>query len=354
MARSFRQDIGRIAQRVSRLFGLDQAMPLRTLQEGFSPYLMNVRVRTGHIEPAKFAGDRYHTGIDPIYGSGQFRHALNYLILLGNTKAYSTPGGPASLHEITPSPAFQSQSRPRWQCFSMMSSGIPTLVVNNGGSDRPHMLTDPTTQLEVIGSAYRCKCVHGYTSQLFCGAIYDGEWLLNRMHWSDEQDITSWTGVSTGFLDLEDEADVIQRMVTLSGGNLGVFRAESIYVGFPNNDIIKPLTMQKYYGRGLYAPGTLQDVEGNWVFVSAKDIFVFNGSSLESIGTPIRHEFFKLIDPNYLEYAWSFVDRVCQEYYIVAELKDGSQRAWIYNYYDKCWTQQDMSEITHLISWYEA
>jgi len=174
--------------------------------------------------------------------------------------------------------------------------------------------------------------------------------------WSDEQDITSWNGVTTGYLDLEDEADPIQQLITVIGGNLGIFRAESIYIGVPNNDITNPLSVSKYFNRGLYAPHTLQYLEGNWAFVSAKDIFLLSveGLSLTSIGEPIRHEFFDLVDPDQLEYAWSFVDQVAQEYYIVTALKDGTQRGWVFNYYDKTWTMQDMTGITVLISWYNA
>jgi len=188
---------------------------------------------------------------------------------------------------------------------------------------------------------------------LFGGYVYDAAWLQNRIQWSDEGDITAWAGTTSGSLDLEDEGDPIIRLGLLPNHIAVALRRDSTYLITPTGNPFDPIGSQFLEARGMLAANSLQSTGRALIFLGHDDIYVCTTSGLQPIGFKVREELFKDSDPAKINLAWSFLDRREKDYYLVTEMKDSTQRGWIFNYEHGAWTQQDLTGYTCLASWYE-
>ena len=192
------------------------------------------------------------------------------------------------------------------------------------------------------------------------------EWYLNRIRWSQDASVTKWTGIGAGFCDLPDQGDPILRFGRFQEEDLYVFRSRSVWHIMPTLD---PYSVIKYEGpislNGIWAPNSLQRIEmtpsasdarfrlsaqSSFIYLGNDDFYRLDASGGESIGKPIREEFFRLVDPTLLPRAWSFLDVSHHKYYLVAPLSGGEawagfiefppQIAWIYDWEEKTWSKQ--------------
>lgn len=335
--------------------GWNPAAPLRSLSEGESPYTYGLLTRTGHLVPAKAAKTEAFSLGEPILAGVLFPGTVSYLVLLGTTRCWAK--GLIAPVEKTPTPPFTETSNPLWHGCAMMSSMTNVVVVNNSGVDKPHYWDGGSGKFVTLADAPKAKSVLGWLGRLFCGGVYDSEnevWFLNRLQWSEEGDITSWplTGTS-GFEDLADEGDLIQRLSRSQGNYLRVLRNASAWAALPTTDPYSPFTLEYIGNRGILAPNSLQRLTKDTdIFLGADDIYML-GATLEPVGWKIRRELFGRADGTRLQYAWSFVDPLSSEYYLVVDLKDGTRRAYILNWQELTWMQQDLTGYTCLLSWYE-
>jgi len=235
----------------------------------------------------------------------------------------------------------------------MLTGGAPVVVVNNNGTDKPHYWDGGAGLFLVLTNSVQQRASVGYLGRLFGGNVYDGSWLLNRIQWSDDGDITAWSGATSGSLDLKDEGDPIYRLGILPN-HIGVaYRWESVYLLVPTGDPYDPIGHQFLEARGMLAANSLQSIGHAHIFLGHDDIYLCTVSGLQPVGLKVREDLFKDADPAKLSLAWSFLDKREKDYYLVIEMSDSTQRAFIYNYEQGTWTQQDLTGYTCLATWRE-
>jgi len=308
----------------------------------------------GRLYPAKAAETAVCTVAEAVKGAVIFPSTISYIILLGTTRCWvKSTGLPV---EKTPAVPFASVPDPQWHGLSMMTGTTQVVVVNNSGVDKPHYWDGGAGVFAEITAAPKCKAITGWLGRLVCGAVYDtgaGTWYLNRLVTSKLDDITDFTDDTAVVQDLRDQGDVIQRFSVMQDNVLRIYRNRSIYFAYPTDDPYAPMQLPTFFtGRGLQAPSSLQKIGTFDIYLGEDDVYAFEAEPT-GIGWPIRKELFALADPSRLQYAWSFVDATSKQYYLVVDLLDGTTRAYIYNYEERTWAQQDITGYTILASWYE-
>lgn len=230
---------------------------------------------------------------------------------------------------------------------------------------------------------YKARTIIGYLNRLVLGNVYEAvyklqpdynnsgamtyilaveEWYLNRIRWAAEASVTVWTGQTAGFYDLPNQGDGIRRFGVFQDLTMLAFRDKSVYIITPSKDPYQLLVDQgPLTNRGIWAANSLQQVratprssdprfrlteEESFIYLGHDDIYRIDARGGESIGTPIRVEFFNTVDPTKLLNAWSFQDTADKKYYLVTILKDGTQHAWIYDWEEKTWSRQDFLDYT--------
>lgn len=237
-------------------------------------------------------------------------------------------------------------------------------------------------------SQYKARTIIGYLNRLFLGNVYEivsgryivagggssgitttwlttlSDWYLNRIRWSNEASVTEWNGRTAGFYDLPNQGDGIRRFGVFQTKEMVVFRDRSVYSVVPAKDpdqlIVDRGSMTV---KGIWAPNSLQQLratpkasdprfrladEESFVYLGFDDVYRLDTTTVESIGAPIRTEFFRAVEPTKLLQAWSFQDTTDKKYYLVTTLKDSSQHAWIYDWEEKTWSRQDFADYTSI------
>lgn len=231
---------------------------------------------------------------------------------------------------------------------------------------------------------YKARTIIGYLNRLFLGNVCERwstpdpdlwftpnyhdvimreEWYLNRIRWTADATVTDWSSIGSGFCDLPDQGDPILRFGRFQEEDLYVFRGRSVWHVTPSLD---PYSVIKYEGpistNGIWSPNSLQTVratptsfdaryrlaaEASFIYLGRDDFYRLDAAGGESIGKAIREEFFKVVDPSQLCYAWSFQDTPARKYYLITRLtaRDENdyplQMAWIYDWEEKTWSHQD-------------
>lgn len=205
-----------------------------------------------------------------------------------------------------------------------------------------------------LSNAPNARCMIGWLGCLFTGNVLPGNnWLFNRIQWSDYQDITAWSGATSGYYDLSDEGDPIKRLGLFRGNIMPIIRRDSVYVAYPTGDPGDPIVAQPFAKRGIVAPNSLQMLEEEYLFLGDDDIYMLSTRTLDRVGGRVRTDLFKDVDESALPYAWSFLDRRTKDYYLITTMQDGTQRAWIFNYEDGQWASQDYTGYTAMVIWKE-
>lgn len=352
--RGFDEQSGRLYQRVVGLKGMNTAAAPRGLTEGESRYAKNVRLSTGNVLPGKIAGAAAFANNpadeDPTH---MFVYDLDtpWLIIMGVTKCWvQQTGNPAAK---TPSTPFSSSTPAQWEGLTMLdSSGEPVVVVNNHGRNDPHYWDGGAGVFLPITAAPTMRCMVAYLGRLVGGDVTPASTeYLNRLQFSDYGDLTAWAGATSGDTDLTDAGDRIIRMARARGHQLLILREKSTYVGFPTLDPGDPIATQHLAQRGIFAYMSLQELENEFIFLGEDDVYLCDMVSVKRIGWKIRRTLFADADPSKLYLAWSYLDERAKDYYLIVEMSDGTQLAWIYNYEARDWSIQDLTGYTSLVTW---
>lgn len=320
---------------------------------------MDVLLRTGEVVPSKASSG---TAVyDFTAGGGgsdeEIRHAFVYnatdrwLIMLADTEVWVDKA--LAKADKTPTPAFTTATYNQWQGFTMLSSGAPVAVVNNSGIDKVHYWNGGAGDFLILTNSHKMRCCIGFMGCLYGGNVHDVSWLLNRLEWSDEGDITAWSGATSGWMDLKDEGDQIMRLGRIWGNTMLIFRDRSVYLGLATADPYFPLAVQFLSGRGVLSASSVHRLEREYMYLGDDDVYMCDATGARSVGVKVRKDLFRLADPAKLQYAWSFVDKREKDYYLVTDMLDGTRQAWIYNYEEGTWTRQDLTGYTALVTWLE-
>jgi len=353
--RGFDDQTSRLYQRVVGLRGMNSASPARSLPDGESPSLSGVLLSTGNIVPGKVGGDAAFTNPNPVWDEpirlafvGEF--TTPYIILMGDTKCWvQTSGAPVAK---TPGTPFTTSSPPMWDGFTMLHDGAPVAVVNNRGVNRPHYWDGDAGVFLPLSSAPSMRCCVGYLGRLVGGSVTPAsDELLNRLQFSLYGDITTWSGATAGDHDLVDEGDRILRLALLRGHQLLILRQETTYIGYPTTVPGDPIATQFLSNWGIFARQSLQPIGNSYIFMGGDDIYIADATAVVPVGWKIRRHLFRDATPSTLDQAWSFTDKRAKNYYLVVAMSDGTQMAWIYNWEEQAWTQQDLTGYTMLGTW---
>lgn len=339
--------------------GLNTARSSRRLSDSESPSMESVLIRTDRVVPSKeAAGSAVYDVDENIHHAFQFRATnITWLIMCQDTKIEVDSTGTAV--DKTPSSPFTTNTLPQWQGYSMLNGATPVAVINKLGFDKPHYWDGGAGDFLPLSSAPKVYTIVPYLGCLYTGFVYtSGEWWQSRIQWSDQLDITAWGGATSGYLDLTDVGDAIVRLAVLPGHILMALRQHSVWLCPPTGNPEDPIGSQHLANSGIWAPNSLQplvraqDQIFDYIYLGFDDFYMVNQGGAIGFADKIREQFFLDTEPEKLELAWSFIDKRTKDYYLVADLKDGTKRAYIYNYEEKTWAQQDMTGYTCLVSWY--
>jgi hypothetical protein len=242
-----------------------------------------------------------------------------------------------------------------WKGKTLVTGSAPVAVVNNYGIDKPHYYDGGAGVFAPLTNAPSTRNFTGWGGRMLAANVYGGSaWYINRLQWSKINDITTWTGdISCGYLDLTDESDAILNIEVTTGNIVLIFRRNSVYLGTPNSDVTNPMSSQFLSAYGILAPFSLQRVGNNFFYLGDHDVYLIRGYEEPiGVGAKIREDLFAGMDSSKVQYAWSFVDKVNQLYYLVMRQNDATWRAWIFNYEQNSWTYQDFTGIYSVGEWY--
>ena len=362
MPQGFDQQTGRLYYRASALArGMNLALSKRALSEIESSGMFNVLSRFGKIIPSSQKSILKWTLGEDIYS--QFIYdtvsALKY-VMMGTTRCWvytaTTPT------EKTPATPF-TNATPIWKGATLIHNGSPVAVVTNFGNDYPHYYDGGAGLFVPLTNAPKARTFCGHLNRMFVGNVYDADlsvWRPNRIRWSTFTDLTHWdyaTYLSAGYLDLNDTLDHIYNIDKTSGNVLVVFRRKSIWVCYASTLAENPIYEVYSNSHGIFAPNTVQHEGDTFYYWGEDDVYKFtvDGGSV-SIGSRVRDSILASYNPAYVLYAWSFIDILNKEYYLIIRVADVNQnpvyRAYIYNYEQESWSAQDFENYLSLGVWY--
>jgi len=336
--------------------GMNVAQPLRTLTDGEASYILGCLSSYGHLLPGFEASTQQYAPAGAWAGFTQnIRHMFRYygatdtLVLLGNTKIWvQTTGVP-----IEKTPAIALTTTTRWKGRTLVDANLPVAVINNYGLDVPHYWGGGSGLFIPIPNAPKTKAFCGWLGRMLNGNVYDTAWYMNRLWWSGINDLTDYTSLSSGYLDLEGESDAILNLEVTTGNVVLIFRRKSIYLGVPISFVENPIGSQYLSSYGLLAPDSVQRAGVDFFYLGDSDVYAISQYDAPvSIGVKVRKEIFALADPAHISEAWSFLDSMNKLYYLIITLKDATTRAWIFNFEQKSWTTQNFTGIFSLGTWH--
>jgi hypothetical protein len=278
--------------------------------------------------------------------------SVESLVICCNTKVYIyTSSSPT---DKTPATPFTSQTYQMWKGRTLINSSAPVAVINNYGIDKPHYYDGGAGLFLILTNAPFVRNFCGWGGRMLTANVYSGSWLVNRLQWSKLNDVTTWTGdISCGYLDLFDDSDAIHNIEVTTGNVVLIFRRNSIFLGVPNSDVSNPMGSQFLSSYGILSPFSLQRIGNNFFYLGDGDVYTINGyNEPTGIGSKIREDLVRYLDPSAVSYAWSFLDKINHLYYLVMKQLDTTWRAWIYNYEQQSWSYQDLTGITSIGDWY--
>lgn len=188
-----------------------------------------------------------------------------------------------------------------------------------------------------------------------------GTIIPHRIRWTVRGDMTDFSGLGSGFLDLSDTPDHIKNLGSIQG-QLVVYKERNIYVGQLTGNVFLPYYFgdPKVAGTGLRCPHSLASDGERHFFVGTDDIYMFDTVSLKSITQPftqtqalgrtgvsrLRRSFFSAINFDRADLVFGFVDKERKEYVLFFALQgaDLPNQAVVYNYEEDVWSNEPYLE----------
>jgi len=138
----------------------------------------------------------------------------------------------------------------------------------------------------------------------------------------------SFTGTGSGTRDLTDREDSIQNIKKLGPFRGMIYKTESIVDMRSTGDIANPFDTTEMASLGLLLANSLISWAGGHFFVgSDENIYFFNGTGFEDIGSDIRDEFFSSLNYSSLDRAVGHFAEDTREYIIAIPTGTASNTA---------------------------
>jgi hypothetical protein len=162
------------------------------------------------------------------------------------------------------------------------------------------------------------------------------------LKWSDENDPTTWDGITAGENDFQDTENFITGLGKV-GSSLVVYRRDNIVLGNRTGVATAPFsfpTIKK--GIGCVAPYSIVDFGGTNAWLGRDDFYMMNGETPEAIGGEIRNAFFDGLGYTEMENVWGGVNYNLNEVMWVANKNDG-RKVYVWNYKINQWYIYDLA-----------
>lgn len=317
--------------------GMWTADPADVIPDGTSPDMLNFQLYNGYLRKrpgcAKFqSGSSFPGGtICGIY-SAQQTTGSRALYVLNRTDVYKYNSGTTNYDAQTGGPLTGAAS----DRFSFDTSQN-NLVFSQG--------VDNIQALDLTGTAYaainaNAKPTHYLTrwnNRLYCGFTVEGG--VNkpfRVRWSVFGDHTDWTGVGSGFNDLQDDVYQIRNVRKLLD-LLCVYTEKGVLLGTKTGQATAPATFAlQVKDLGLYSPYTLQGRNVMHYLLGTDDMYEFNGSQFVAIASQVRQTIFAELDPAKVMTNFGLILSDTQEYLAVIDTTSSTKKAWVHNYAKQC------------------
>lgn len=152
-------------------------------------------------------------------------------------------------------------------------------------------------------------------------------------------DHTNWTGVGSGFVDLDEFPYHIKNIKKL-GTRVAVYVEKAIWIGTRTGQAAAPLDFQPIVtGSGLYVPHTLKDRKGVHMFMGQDEVYEFNGATVTPISQAVQYNLFQGLNASVLQRMFAEILMETQEYllFVCTGSNSTPDRIWVYNYGRGAW-----------------
>jgi hypothetical protein len=182
---------------------------------------------------------------------------------------------------------------------------------------------DGTTMADITGSPpfSTARAVIAFQNRVLVGGPTEsGELLINRLRWTSVGTLTTWTGGTSGWVDVLDTADRFSTLALLRDKCFAYMKGSIIEVTYVGGTaVFKPVT--RITNRGCYAPRTLVNLDVHHIFYSIEGIYKFDGLYITHLADPIRPLIYetgdKIINQTYSARACGTYIAEVDEYWIV-------------------------------------
>lgn len=226
---------------------------------------------------------------------------------------------------------------------AVWSQGVDTLRTYNG------------TVVAELSSIYAAFHLTSHESRLILAHTTEsGTIHPRRLRWTVIGDMSDFSGLGSGFVDLVDTPDFIMGIEDLQG-QLVIYKERNIYLAQNTGNVFLPFAFsQKIQGIGIFAPNSLANDGERHFFVGNDDIYSFDTVTLRSLTQPfgqpqvfgkttasrIRRSFFETINSDAVDNIFGFVDKRNKEYVLFTPTQGSTfpNLVWRYNYEEDTWS----------------
>lgn len=162
----------------------------------------------------------------------------------------------------------------------------------------------------------------------------------------------SFSGLGSGANELADTQGGIQNCHPLTPLNGLIYKTDSVIEMRATGDVDAPFEfVERARGIGLLLPYTISSWKGAQFFVgSDEQIYLFDGGRFEDIGSPIRTDFFSMLDQTVPDHACAVFDPVYREYVIAlpepGTATQGAKPYFAYNVDHNRWRYGERAGVT--------
>lgn len=217
---------------------------------------------------------------------------------------------------------------------------VQDLFIFSDGDYTPKKWNGTGNYFELGGSSVPFAASAGFADRLVVGRTKEGGVVKPlRVRWPVSGDVSNWTGVGSGFVDIRDTPDWVQSLDVLSD-ELAVYKERSILIGRETGRATPAMEFDSHIsGTGLLFPKGVGDLGDEHLFVGPDAIYNFRWSNLASIDDDIHTEFYKMLNMERLERMFSLIVEEFSEWliFVVRTGKLFPDFVWSYNYYSKTW-----------------
>lgn len=347
------------------LKGLRSSWPADSIGPEYSPRAINVRFNFGEVRNAPGRGLFDGSPInEPVIKIDNFSLSTDiiWVIMMTRTHLYRrgnvNPGDVLSWFPITGAPSLGGPRR--WSTavgedqFFFCKGNTNIMHWDGVGAD-PYELIESVAGFQGIGggtAGISAFALEYFNNRLMAAnTVEGGIEKANRIRWAQSADYRKWDetlGLGAGFMDLNSEGSEAILNIKALGNNLVVYRKQSISEIIPTGTLTPTFIENvKARGIGIFAPYTLATSGQQHFFIGIdKNVWMWDGSSLSPIGTPIQEELKGLVyNDAVLQYFGYCVHSRYEYWLIICDTGRQTFDVFVYDYLRGYWTRDSFSNL---------